>query len=99
MRSEALPARRTKPPPESDTPLLDYVVESCQADLDKYCNQVTPGEGRMLYCVAAHQDKISDQCEGALVDAAMILADVTDRVVTTAEACGPELRSSAATSS
>ena len=76
---------------ESDTPLLDYVVESCQADLDKYCNQVTPGEGRMLYCVAAHQDKISDQCEGALVDAAMILADVTDRVVTTAEACGPEL--------
>ncbi len=75
----------------SETPLLDYVVESCQADLDKYCNQVTPGEGRMLYCVAAHQDKISDKCQGALVDAAMILADVTDRVVTTAEACGPEL--------
>lgn len=75
----------------SDTPLLDYVVESCQADLDKYCSQVTPGEGRMLYCVAAHQDKISDKCEGALVDAAMILADVTDRVVAVAEACGPEL--------
>ncbi|HEX5789237.1 MAG TPA: cysteine rich repeat-containing protein, partial [Woeseiaceae bacterium] len=44
--------------------LLDYVVESCQPDLDRYCANVTPGEGRLLYCVAAHQDKISDQCEG-----------------------------------
>jgi hypothetical protein len=80
-------AQETKDP---DT-LLDYVKTACQADLDKFCSQVTPGEGRMLYCVAAHQDKISDQCEGALVDAAMILADVTDRVVSAAEACGPEL--------
>ncbi len=71
--------------------LLDYVVESCQADLDKYCSQVTPGEGRLLYCVAAHQDKISDECEGALIDAAMILSDVTDRVVSVAEACSTEL--------
>jgi hypothetical protein len=71
--------------------LLDYVTQACQADLDKFCSQVTPGEGRMLYCVAAHQDKISDQCTGALADAAMILADVTDRVVSAAEACGPEL--------
>ena len=71
--------------------LLDYVVTSCQPDLDKYCADVTPGEGRLLYCVAAHQDKISDQCEGALIDAAMILTDVTDRVVNVAEACGTEL--------
>jgi hypothetical protein len=71
--------------------LLDYVVESCQPDLDKYCAGVTPGEGRLLYCVAAHQDKISDKCEGALIDAAMILTDVTDRIVNVAEACGTEL--------
>ena len=53
----------------------------------------------MLYCVAAHQDKISDQCQGALVDAAMILADLTDRIVTTARPAGRSSRSSAATSS
>jgi hypothetical protein len=72
--------------------LLDYVVESCQADLDKYCSQVTPGDGRMMYCVAAHQDKISAQCEGALIDAAMILNDVTDRIVGVANACATELQ-------
>ena len=71
--------------------LLDYVVASCQPDLDKYCADVTPGEGRLLYCVAAHQDKISTQCEGALIDAAMILTDVTDRVIDIAEACSTEL--------
>ena len=72
--------------------LLDYVVESCQADLDKYCSTVTPGEGRMMYCVAAHQDKISEECEGALIDAAMILNDVTDRIVDVADACATELQ-------
>lgn len=71
--------------------LLDYVVESCQADIDKYCSMVTPGDGRMLYCMAAHQDKISSECEGALVDAAMILSDVTDRIVDVADACATEL--------
>lgn len=75
-----------------DTPLLDYVVESCQADLDKYCSQVTPGDGRLMYCVAAHQDKISAKCEGALIDAAMILNDVTDRIVDVANACATELQ-------
>ena len=84
-------AQDTKDAAADPDTLLGYVKASCQADLDKFCNQVTPGEGRLLYCVAAHQDKISDQCEGALVDAAMILADVTDRVVTAAEACGAEL--------
>jgi hypothetical protein len=72
--------------------LLDYVVESCQADLDKYCSQVTPGDGRMMYCVAAHQDKISAKCEGALIDAAMILNDVTDQIVGVANACATELQ-------
>jgi hypothetical protein len=71
--------------------LLDYVVASCQADLDKYCADVSPGQGRLMYCVAAHQDKISDKCEGALIDAAMILSDLTDRIVDVAESCGPEL--------
>jgi hypothetical protein len=71
--------------------LLEYVTESCQADMDKYCDQVTPGEGRLLYCAAAHQDKLSDTCQGALVNAALIMNDLTDRVMVVAEACEDEL--------
>ena len=28
--------------------LLEYVVNSCEADIKQYCSQVTPGEGRLL---------------------------------------------------
>ena len=27
---------------------------SCADDIKKYCSDVTPGEGRMIYCMQAH---------------------------------------------
>lgn len=36
---------------------------ACGEDLKKYCGTVTPGEGRLLYCIQAHEDKISPACE------------------------------------
>jgi Cysteine rich repeat len=35
---------------------------SCGEDIKKYCSTVTPGEGRILYCMQAHEDKISPAC-------------------------------------
>jgi hypothetical protein len=35
-----------------------------------YCAQVTPGEGRVLACLYSFWDKLSDQCDTALYDAA-----------------------------
>ena len=32
---------------------------ACAKDIKKYCKTVTPGEGRMIYCMQAHEDKIS----------------------------------------
>ena len=54
--------------------LLEYLVDACEADLTQYCSQVTPGNGRLLHCVAAHEDKLSGQCEYALYQAASLLA-------------------------
>ena len=46
-------------------------VESvCAADIKKYCSKVTPGEGRMIYCMQAFEDKISPKCAFELEDAA-----------------------------
>jgi hypothetical protein len=53
---------------------------SCGEDIKKYCSTVTPGEGRILYCMQAHQDKISDGC-----------ASVLDEVVFQAEATADHL--------
>jgi hypothetical protein len=38
--------------------------KACQADLDQYCKDVTPGEGRDIACLHAHNDKISAGCKG-----------------------------------
>ena len=49
------------------------IFESCEADLKAYCSQVTPGNGRILSCFYAHEDKISDSCDAAIEDQANLL--------------------------
>ncbi|WP_434054885.1 MAG: cysteine rich repeat-containing protein [Roseibium sp.] len=50
------------------------VLEACETEITTYCDQVTPGHGRMLSCMYAHEDKISDTCANSIVD----LADALD---------------------
>jgi len=51
-------------------PLIDTVVKGCEKELTTYCKDVTPGEGRVLACLYAFEDKLSAKCEYALYDAA-----------------------------
>jgi hypothetical protein len=71
--------------------LLEYVVGACEGDLEQYCSQVTPGEGRLLHCVAAHEDKLSGQCEYALYQAASLLEQLTVAIGYFAEQCETEI--------
>ena len=73
--------------------MLDYLLDSCEADLKQYCSQVTPGEGRILHCVAAHEDKLSSRCEYALYQASAMLEQVTAAIVYVARSCETEIRS------
>jgi hypothetical protein len=54
---------------------------TCGEDFKKYCNTVTPGDGRIMLCMQAHEDKISDGC-----------ASVLDEVVLQVEATADQLR-------
>jgi hypothetical protein len=47
---------------------LDTFTEGCQQELTTFCKDVTPGEGRILACLYAFQDKITPRCEYALYD-------------------------------
>lgn len=53
--------------------LVQTVKDGCKTELESYCKDVTPGEGRVLACLFAHQDKLSGKCEYALYDAAVQL--------------------------
>jgi len=45
------------------------VKKGCATEIEKYCSQVTLGEGRLLACFYAHEDKLSGQCEYTLYKA------------------------------
>jgi len=60
-------------PAAGQSSLTDQVKEGCKKELDSYCKQVTPGEGRVLACLYAFEDKLSSRCDYALYDASMRL--------------------------
>lgn len=55
--------------PVSAQDIVDTVKTGCAAEIEKFCSQVTAGEGRMLACFYAHEDKLSGRCQYALYDA------------------------------
>jgi hypothetical protein len=72
--------------------LLEYVLTSCEADLKQYCSQVTPGQGRLLHCAAAHEDKLSGQCSYALYQAASLLEQLAVTIAYVAQSCETEIK-------
>lgn len=38
------------------------LAEACRNDVEKYCKDVEPGEGRVHQCLRFHRDEISDRC-------------------------------------
>jgi hypothetical protein len=71
--------------------LLEHLVAACETDLKNYCSQVTPGNGRLLHCMAAHEDKISGQCEYAFYQAATLLEQMSVAINYVAQECKTEI--------
>ncbi len=71
--------------------LIEHLVKACESDIQSYCSQVTPGEGRMLHCMAAHEDKISGQCQYAFYQAATVLEQLATAVAYVASQCETDI--------
>ncbi len=71
--------------------LIESVTKGCEKELKTFCKDVTPGEGRVLACLYAHEDKLSGQCEYALYDAAVQLERVINAVAYAANECRDDL--------
>lgn len=71
--------------------LVKIVADGCKVELDKYCAMVTPGEGRVLACLFAYQDKLSNKCEFALYDAAVQLERAVAALTYVANECDNDL--------
>jgi hypothetical protein len=67
------------------------VEAACNDDLKKYCSAVTPGEGRLILCMQAHEDKVSEKCDFALFDASRKIDRALDRIDRAAEICWSDI--------
>jgi Cysteine rich repeat len=43
------------------------LMTACRSDAAQFCAQVTPGQGRIVSCLAARRDDVSDYCRSALL--------------------------------
>jgi hypothetical protein len=66
---------------------VQKIEAACSADIKKFCSTVTPGDGRLMLCIQAHEDQISVQCDYALFDASRNLERALDRVAQIANVC------------
>jgi hypothetical protein len=71
---------------------VQQLKAACQDEIRNYCSNVTPGEGRLLLCMQAHEDKISRQCELALLETSRNIGKAVSRMETFAQACWPDIQ-------
>lgn len=72
--------------------LAESVAKGCKTELETYCKDVTPGEGRVLACLYSREDKLSGQCEYALYDAAVQLERALTALAYVANECRGDLQ-------
>jgi len=65
--------------------------KACARDIKKYCRTVTPGEGRMILCMQAHEDKISAKCAFELGETAASVQTAADTLRDGVLACKAEI--------
>lgn len=73
--------------------VVQTVAEGCSKEINTYCKGVSPGEGRLLACLYAYGDKLSNRCEYALYDASVQLERVINALSYVANECRNDLRS------
>jgi len=70
---------------------IEMALEACEPELQTFCSQVTPGDGRLLACFFAHEDKVSSQCNWAIYQASVALEEFFAAIVNVTLSCEDDL--------
>ena len=68
------------------------VMKACKTEIDSYCKNVTLGEGRLLACFYAHEDKLSGECSFTLYKAASALEQLAAAFTYVAQSCELDIK-------
>ncbi len=72
--------------------LVDTLKKACNKELTTFCKGVPQGQGRILACLYAFEDKVSDKCIYALYDASLQLEQAVAAVKYAATQCKDDLQ-------
>lgn len=67
--------------------ITQNLMKACESDIQNFCSQVTPGEGRLLACIYAHEDKLSIDCQYGMYEAAAAVSALASTFTHIAIAC------------
>jgi hypothetical protein len=70
---------------------IEMAIEACKPEIENYCSQVTPGDGRLLACFFAHEDKVSGKCSWAIYQASVALDEFVSAIAHLATECHDDL--------
>jgi hypothetical protein len=73
------------------TTQITKLENSCADDIKKFCSTVTPGEGRLLYCMHAYEDQISPKCAFDVEETATSVQLSMDSLKDAVAACKAEI--------
>ena len=65
---------------------------ACAQEVSSFCSSVSPGEGRLLLCMQAHEDKLGRGCELALLETSRNIGSAIRRVERFADACWNDIQ-------
>lgn len=71
--------------------VIEAALEACKPEIETFCSQVTPGDGRLLACFVAHEDKLSGECGWALYEAMAAFDAFADAIAYVATACWDDM--------
>lgn len=54
---------------------VQFVVNECEADLDKHCSDIPVGEGRVASCLMEHEKELTPRCSEAIDDVGLEVID------------------------
>ena len=67
------------------------IYEACMPTVTKFCSEVTPGNGRMMSCLYAFEDQVSEDCDIAISETADILDLIFDRLRYIKQQCSADI--------
>ena len=76
---------------QAEESLVEGLKKACHKELTTFCKGVQPGEGRVLACLYAFQDRVSGKCEYAVYDAAAQLEQAAMALKFAAAECKDDL--------